>query len=82
MPEIEAITMPGQKLPSILYSPFDVYVSLLGGGVWGNRGYQPRCARQIAANVILYADWAAKQSRPTFKPTSLPATQPATSPAP
>jgi hypothetical protein len=67
-PELLSAIGRGRKIPSVIFSPQDVYVSQLSAGVWGLKGYLPQWARQIVANVILYADWAARQPREPVAP--------------
>ena len=59
MPLLSGVSRPhpasGEPRWAVIYSPIDIHCGLDGHFCAGCYGYEPRDARAIAGNVILYA---------------------------
>ncbi len=64
-----------------IYAPNGIHDTLDGHTAHGAKSYMPKSARDIAANVVLYAMMDKPKPKPK-KPATEPSTQPSTQPAP
>lgn len=54
-PNLQAIFLNDER-PSIIFSPDDLTLGMLGCRHWDILGYQPDSARKLIANIVLWAD--------------------------
>ncbi len=70
-PRLEGITVKDRMM--VILSPHDISSGFMGTTTWGNVGYMPESAQDIARNILLYVN--------DPKAVAAPATGPATGPA-